>query len=509
MIFGKRLKHHQELTMQSEIRQSEITELLEKVKMHKYQRYLQAIHIVKMRGLSDVNVRFDFPVTALIGPNGGGKSTILGAAACVYKETKTKDFFPKSSFGDTSMTDWSVDYELLNRDKGQNGHSVLRRKVKFRALRWIRRNVLSRDVSYFGIGRTVAVSERPEFRKLTKPTYGCPENLDALSSNVAKQIEHILGKSVNGFRKTTISSDGKQIFHIGENQGQDYSEFHFGAGESSIIRIVEAIESKPDHSLILIEELENGLHPVATRRLVEYLISSAKRKHNQVIFTTHSDEALFPLPSEAIWACCAGNVQQGKLSVKSLRILTGEVGNKLSIFVEDEFAKIIVEIIIQTLLQDKDAIEQVETYALGGDGTAVTVHKNRKDDPTVKHKSLCIIDGDSQQVDNEEQGIFRLPNHGQKPEVSVFQGILANIDSNIALLTVSLHLSVETEQSRVRAAIQDVSYKCRDPHLYFAQIGSRLGLIPEEVVRRAFVSIWVQENKELFADIVKAINRLN
>lgn len=491
--------------MHAEIRQSEISELLDKVKKYKYNQYLYAVHIVKMRGLSNVDVRFDFPVTALIGPNGGGKSTVLGAAACAYKIMQPSDFFPKSSLGDDSMSDWNVEYELCDKNKNQNGHSTIRRKVMFRERRWMRPNVLIRDVSYFGIGRTVAVNERPEFKKLKKLTYSHKELLDFFPYDVAVQIEHILGKSIAGFRKTKISPDGKQLFYIGKNQNQDHSEFHFGAGESSIIRIVDAIESKPNHSLILIEELENGLHPVATRRLVEYLISSAKRKNNQVIFTTHSDEALEPLPSEAIWACYDGRVHQGKLSVKSLRALTGEVQKKLAIFVEDVFAKIIVETILQVFLKEKDIIDQVETHILGGDGEAVKIYKNRKKDPTIKGKSLCIIDGDSQQSDDTEQGIIRLP--GQQPEMTVFQGIEKNLDDNIARLTVSLHLPIMTEQKRVRAVVNDIVHTCRDSHLIFAQIGKQLGLISEHIVQSAFVSLWIQENEELFISIVTAIKK--
>ena len=52
--------------------------------------------------------------------------------------------------------------------------------------------------------------------------------------------------------------------------------------------MVAEIEASPDSSLILIEEIENGLHPVATRRMVEYLIDVAERKKAQAIFTTTS-----------------------------------------------------------------------------------------------------------------------------------------------------------------------------------------------------------------------------
>lgn len=127
---------------------------------------------------------------------------------------------------------------------------------------------------------------------------------------------------------------------VGHTSAHTYSEFHFGAGESSIIRMVTRIEQAPANSLILIEEIENGLHPIATRRMVEYLIDVAARKSIQTVFTTHSDYALSPLPSEAIWAAIDGKLKQGKLSVEALRAVSGRVDKKLAIFVEDEFAKL-------------------------------------------------------------------------------------------------------------------------------------------------------------------------
>lgn len=47
--------------------------------------------------------------------------------------------------------------------------------------------------------------------------------------------------------------------------------------------MVTIIEAAPPNSLILIEEIENGLHPIATQRMVEYLIEVAERKSVQAI----------------------------------------------------------------------------------------------------------------------------------------------------------------------------------------------------------------------------------
>ena len=52
---------------------------------------------------------------------------------------------------------------------------------------------------------------------------------------------------------------------------------------------------------------------LAVRRLVEYLISVALRKKVQVLFTTHSNEALKPLPDKAIWVCANDEIFHGEI----------------------------------------------------------------------------------------------------------------------------------------------------------------------------------------------------
>ena len=153
----------------SEIRDSQKSELLEKVKKQKYGEYLVGMQIHKIRGFSDKDINFEFPVTALIGSNGSGKSSILGAAACAYKSIKPSLFFPKSSIGDTSMAEWGASYNLINRKQKPDG--TIKRNSNFKRSRWNRDNVLERHVLFFGIQRTVPAGEKTIFKKLTSSTY--------------------------------------------------------------------------------------------------------------------------------------------------------------------------------------------------------------------------------------------------------------------------------------------------------------------------------------------------
>lgn len=476
----------------SEIRDSTKTELLEKVRKHDFGKYLLKASIERIRGFSGEDINFEFPVTALIGPNGSGKSAVLGAAGCAYKPVKPSMFFPKSAVGDESMSGWRVEYELI--DKRLNSRQTIKRTSNFRRAKWVRGDVADREVLFFGIERTVPAGEKARYKQLMRSTYVHRPPLEQLGADVATQVEHILGKSVADYRATRYGTD--DTFLVGRAGANQYSEFHFGAGESSIIRMVTKIEQASENSLILIEEIENGLHPVAARRMVEYLIDVASRKSIQTIFTTHSDYALSPLPNEAIWASVEGKLRQGKLSVEALRAVAGRVDKKLAVFVEDVFAKAWVDAILREMLgADYD---QLEVHAVNGDGNAVRTHRGHMSNPAVQFKSLCVIDGDSRQSEDRDAGVIRLP--GAKPELAVFEGVRNRLSWDLAVLTVSCQRAPEA-QELVGRVVEDVARTNRDPHLLFNQIGIAIGFVPEAVVRGAFLALWVRANSEFCSDL--------
>tara|TARA_R110000751_G_scaffold63465_2_gene130932 strand:+ start:7045 stop:8547 length:1503 start_codon:yes stop_codon:yes gene_type:complete len=483
----------------SEIRDSTKISLIDKVRRHDYGKYLLRMDIIKIRGFSEQTITFDFPVTALIGPNGSGKSSILGAAACAYKATKPGSFFPKSAIGDNSMGGWRAEYEII--DKTSNHRQSIRRNSKFKSAKWIRSDVLDRSTKFFGIERTVPAGEKSKYKKLMRSTYHHTGVLSGIEHEVARQIEHILGKDVSNFRVADIG--GNDSFWVGHADGVNYSEFHFGAGESSIIRMIKEIESAPNNSLILIEEIENGLHPIATRRMVEYLINVAERKGIQAIFTTHSDYALGPLPSEAIWACINGKLKQGKLSVEALRAVSGRVDKEIAIFVEDVFAKKWVD----AILREKLGIHfsQIEVYAVAGDGNAVNTHKSHRANPAISFKSICIIDGDSSQTNDDKIDIYRLPGH--QPELTIYENMLDHLEDQIVILTVSCQRAPEN-QNIVKEKTEELIRTNRDPHLLFSQLGVEIGFVSEDIVRGAFLSLWIRNNNEYCNDLSQKIKTL-
>jgi predicted ATPase len=478
----------------SEIRDSDIRHLEEKVAAGSYDTYLRRITLKHVRGFSDRVVSFDFPVTALVGPNGGGKSTILGAAGLAYKVIAPGAFFAKSGRYDASMKDWAIEYELI--DKKLNPRLPLQRTASFPQLKW-NRKAIARHVLLFGVSRTVPATERRELVKAIGNKFVAKSEV-ALSTPVVDAVEKVLGKEMQGCNRLSIDADGKATLFAARNpDGTEYSEFHFGAGEASVIRIVAAIAEAPDGTMILIEEIENGLHPIATRRMVEYLIEVAGRKSCQVIFTTHSNDALDPLPSKAIWAAYNGEVLQGKLDIKALRTITGQIDAKLAIFVEDSFA----ELMVTTALRYHGGIEidAVKVHGMGGADPAIKVNDQHNVDPTASFPSVCLIDADQADKADTARWIFALPGHGD-PEAHVFDVVHDRLDHVAARLTVSMQLPTSA-QERVKQVVRDRALTNRDRHTVFEQIGEDLDFTAALVVASAFLAIWAQERP----DEVKAL----
>ena len=396
------------------------------------------------------------------------------------------------------MANWQMSYEMIN--KAIDASGLVTRTARFRNQKWVRENFFERSVSFFGIKRTVPTGEKSEFKKLIRRSFDISGvSLDSLADIISNQVKRILGKPVVGFKVAKIDS-GNILLHIGNRGGAEYSEFHFGAGESSVIRMVSEIETTPENSLILIEEIENGLHPVATMRMVEYLIDAAERRRVQVIFTTHSEAALKPLPPEAIWASIDGHIQRGKMSIEALREFSGDVPERVAVLVEDPFAQSWCRGIVRHRLRGH--LDEIGIYEVAGDGNAVKVHRGHQASPAVKFQSLCIIDGNSEQKDDPVNRIIRLP--GAMPESPVYNYIAENIATLAPKLTVACHLDI-SEQARVRMAVERIHATNRDAHILFSQLGLELGWLSEELIANACISLWISDHKQEADEIAGAI----
>jgi len=236
--------------------------------------------------------------------------------------------------------------------------------------------------------------------------------------------------------------------------------------------------------------------------MVEYLVDVALRKRCQAIFTTHSNDALAPLPDRAIWVAMGNRIYQGKLDIHSLRAVTGQVDAQLAIFVEDVFSADWINAILRT--DAKIDLGMIEVHRMQGDGTAVAINRHHNTDPTSRFPSVCYLDGDSRQEESDDEQVYRLP--GESPESLVFDQVMEKINDFGGVLAVSLHKSFD-HQDLVAQVSREARISTRDHHNLYSKIGQRLGFLSESVVRSAFLSVWCQAYPEDVEKILAPIRR--
>ncbi len=71
-------------------------------------------------------------------------------------------------------------------------------------------------------------------------------------------------------------------------------------GTLRVLAIAAAMLSAPEGSLVVIEEIDNGVHPSRARHLLDRIRSIAERRKLRVLLSTHNPALLDALPEEAV-----------------------------------------------------------------------------------------------------------------------------------------------------------------------------------------------------------------
>ena len=269
--------------------------------------FLSEIRLDGIRGLDNLRVLIDYPVSVIAGGNATGKSTVLFAAACAYRGTDKRTFlnlrpsrlFPNFRPEDGGRGDeWqegTIDFDYLTSEGGlsmqwqrskrswslnffgRTNASQPERQVYLRALSDL--NSLSR------IDATILRSSRTSRYELEEI------NLTASQIEFAHQMLPFRYSEVVNF-----SRGSKNLLFAAQESGANYSEFNMAAGERAILRLSQEI-TQLNGALVLIDEVETGLHPWVQQLLMLHLQQLALRNDLQIIVTSHSPVVLDSVPA--------------------------------------------------------------------------------------------------------------------------------------------------------------------------------------------------------------------
>lgn len=83
-------------------------------------------------------------------------------------------------------------------------------------------------------------------------------------------------------------------------QARDYDASLLSDGTLRVLSIAAAMLSAPEDSLVVIEEIDNGVHPSRARRLLQNIREIAERRRLRVLLSTHNPALLDALPDSAL-----------------------------------------------------------------------------------------------------------------------------------------------------------------------------------------------------------------
>lgn len=311
------------------------------------QQYLHQLNIYRLKNLNDLELPFDgAPVTAILGPNGNGKSTVLHALACAFKPiSEGEDYQFSTFFRPNTDALWSgshLDIIHTYRD-GVNLHQRVTRKYKKTTDRWTPRygDRPSREIYYVGIDKCVPLIEAE--KRPTRINYLTEANKEEVVTKILEKASYILNRAYTAYNIHTAS--GKKFIGVQTNEMQ-YSALSMSAGEQKIFYILERLFKAAKYSLLLIDELDLLLHDNALRRLIKVINQRASDKNLQVIFTTHRESVLGEeqtINVRHIVAAASRSLCFCETKPDAINRLTGSQPRPIELFVEDDLASTIVK----------------------------------------------------------------------------------------------------------------------------------------------------------------------
>ena len=438
-------------------------------------QFLSEIRLDGIRGFKNLRVVFDYPVSVIAGGNTTGKSTVLFAAACAYKvpgagvrdyvpSTLFPDYRPKFGEREDVREEVTIEFTYLTLDGPLS-------------MRWRRGKGWNRSF----LGRKNASQPERQLYLRTLSNLSNPSevrsvlNMSRLKSQpeetplTAAQIEFAHQMLPFRYSEVIDLSDGKKnLLFASQEGGAAYSELHMAAGERAILRLSQEI-TQLQGALILIDEVEAGLHPWVQQLLMLHLQQLALRNDLQIIVTSHSPVVLDSVPLNGKIFLDRDDVS-GEVVVRPAyrdliqNALYGRSNEVLKLLCEDEIAEGILEGVLDYLLPQERI--KWESVHIGRDTGAseFPMHARSLAKFGQLQDTIFILDGDQRggEIEGDIQtaagrgvniSILFLPG-SESPESWMWER-LNNIRPNVSIDQLGIERSVLTNTMSQLDAIYD------------------------------------------------------
>jgi len=290
-------------------------------------------------------LEFEMPqksgVHLITGKNGTGKTNLLVALYRICNADAFRDNFPLGANNFDDISQYGITY--VNNE----GKRVLYSHTNHG---WDPHPKRNADIlKSFGFANTIYVSASKMRFDVHTPTQLKNQKLKKIrvSPDFIDAMNKILDTTkFNNLRYIQLVNKGRPGRQIRHNNKlyviENYSENTFSLGERFVLNMLDQLEGVQDKTLVVIDEIELALHPIAQIAFYDYLHDLANAKKLTVIIATHSSSLIKNCRSIYYLENKGGNITVSNKCKPSyiLNGLTNEVDNNFDklFLVEDKMA---------------------------------------------------------------------------------------------------------------------------------------------------------------------------
>lgn len=388
-----------------------------------YRLFLNKIKINDFRHITNLEMSFDHPVTIISGTNKIGKTSLFLLIACShenffkYDTTKPDTEFRKHIWRDvinftaheSAVRDYS--YELFWRIAGNQRTGEGKRAAgtgswtglakSSLAVPRINSKIQDRHVRIIDLERLVPARNFSTslMRKITGAPVRLQEDIEQAFNYIFELADPVeINKIGSHINKTayliTLPNSGVS---------ESYSSYNAASGEESLLNILTEIFEAPNDSLIMIDELEAGLHPNIQRRLGDVIQYVSWHHKKQFVITTHSPALLAAFPQKSRkFIEKKNNGNYNVISSISVNAAFSKMDSQshplIHLYCEDTEAKFIIQSILTKINITRKHFDRLINVIISGPINQVRndyeTHERIYPQMKIKTGYCCVFDGD-------------------------------------------------------------------------------------------------------------------
>lgn len=396
------------------------------------------IKIVNVKNIqkADIDIPFDNGIYTLVGANGCGKSTLMLCMAQLLSKIQLR----KLRVGDIDESS-SVTFQIERKTQTWKWDSSMHLSYRGQSFKF---NGMYEGSLFYG----TRFEDSTNIEQMIQEGKITDDRVADADKQVKEQLSYIIHGDLNHY-ESLMRLKNKKVAEELKISNRPYfmrvgkgliSQYRMSSGECLLISLLHFLynsierRSLPENQkvLVLIDELELALHPIAINRLMEYLQKLVDEHSNLVVYlSSHSPEVIRRMKPSSLYKV---NNDNGKITLETncypsylIRDLYSSISPDFLLLVEDHLAQLVVNRILN--MNDLRNSKLIHCVPVGGADNVLELHKElySKKILGTTTKIISILDGDMDGHLKKDQQ--RLP-HMFLPIMSVEKFLYSVIKEN-------------------------------------------------------------------------------